>query len=115
MLGLLESDAEAATGGVLLKTVLLKISPKFQENTFASVSFLIKLQTWPCNTIKKETLAQVLSCAFSEIFKSTFFIEHLRTTAFGDVLNYYCLDEPCTPALPESFMLLLLWQVLLQV
>ena len=36
-------------------------------------------------------------------------------TASGDVLNYYCLDEPCTPALPESFMLLLLWQVLLQV
>ena len=30
-----------------------------------------------CNVIKKETLAQVLSCEFCEIFKSTFFTEHL--------------------------------------
>ena len=51
----------------------------------------------------------------AKFLRAPFFIEHLRTTAFGDVLNYYCLDEPCTPALPESFMLLLLWQVLLQV
>ena len=31
-----------------------------------------------CNLIKKETLAQFFSCEFCEIFKSTFFIEHLR-------------------------------------
>ena len=30
------------------------------------------------NFIKKETLAQVLSCEFCEFFKNTFFIEHLR-------------------------------------
>ena len=28
--------------------------------------------------IKEETLAQVFSCEFCEIFKDTFFIEHLR-------------------------------------
>ena len=33
------------------------------------------------NFIKKETLAQVFSCEFWEIFKSTFFTEHLRETA----------------------------------
>ena len=33
------------------------------------------------NFIKKETLAQVFSCEFCEIFKNTFFTEHLRTTA----------------------------------
>ena len=34
-----------------------------------------------CNFIKKETLAQVFSCECSEISKTTFFIEHPRTTA----------------------------------
>ena len=34
-----------------------------------------------CNFIKKETLAQVLSCEFCEIFKNTFYTEHLWTTA----------------------------------
>ena len=33
------------------------------------------------NFIKKETLAQVLFCEFCDIFKNTFFTEHLRTTA----------------------------------
>ena len=33
--------------------------------------------------IKKETLAQVFSCEFCEIFKNTIFIEHLQTTASG--------------------------------
>ena len=30
-----------------------------------------------CNFIKKETLAQVFSCEFWEIFRKTFFTEHL--------------------------------------
>ena len=34
-----------------------------------------------CNFIQKETLAQVFSCEFCEIFKNTFFTEHLWTTA----------------------------------
>ena len=34
---------EAATGGVLLKKVFLKVSKNSQENTRARVSFLIKL------------------------------------------------------------------------
>ena len=33
-----------------------------------------------CNFIKKETLALVLSCQFREIFRNTFFTEHLRVT-----------------------------------
>ena len=32
------------------------------------------------NFIKKETLTQVFSCEFCEIFKNTFFTEHLWTT-----------------------------------
>ena len=34
-----------------------------------------------CNFIKKKTLAQVFSCEFCRISKSTFFTEHLQVTA----------------------------------
>ena len=34
-----------------------------------------------CNFIKKESLAQVFSCEFYEIFKNTFSTEHLRAIA----------------------------------
>ena len=36
-----------------------------------------------CNFIKKETLVHVFSCKICEIFKNTFFTEHLRATASG--------------------------------
>ena len=45
-------------------------------------TFLIKLQAW--NFFKKETLAQVFSCEFCEISRSTFFTEHLLPTASVD-------------------------------
>ena len=41
------------------------------------------------NFIKKETLAQVFSCEFCEIFKNTFFTEHLWTTASERVFLSY--------------------------
>ena len=47
--------------------MFLKISQNSRENTFARVSFLIKLQ--------------VFYCEFCEIFKNTFFTEHLQKTA----------------------------------
>ena len=50
--------------------VFLKISQNSQEITCVGV-----LQA---NFIKKETLKQVLSCEFCEIFKNTFFTEQLR-------------------------------------
>ena len=39
--------------------------------------FLQNSQPETCNFIKKETLAQIFSCEFRKIFKSTFFTEHL--------------------------------------
>ena len=39
------------------------------------------LQPKACNFIKKETLAQMFSCEFCEIFKNTFFAKYLRTSA----------------------------------
>ena len=59
--------------------VLLKISQNSPENTCARVSFLIKLQGPACNFIKTETLAQVFSCELWEIFKNSYFKEHLQT------------------------------------
>ena len=56
-----------------VKKVFLKISQNTGENICARVSFLIKLQADACEFIKKETLAQVFSCEFSEIFQRNLF------------------------------------------
>ena len=56
--------------------MFLKISQISQENTCTRVC-----RAKACNLIKKETLAQVFSCEIYEIFKNTFFREHLQTTA----------------------------------
>ena len=55
------SSPEAAPRGVLWKKVFLEISQEV------------------CNFIKKVTLAQMFSCKFSEIFKTTVFTKHLWT------------------------------------
>ena len=65
---------EAADGGVLKKHVL-KNSQNSQETT--CFFFLIKYEAWGLQFIKKETLRQVFSCEFSQIFKNTYFEEHL--------------------------------------
>ena len=59
-----------------VKNVFLKISQNSQENTCDRVSLLLKLQSSACNFIKKETLAQVFSCQFSEIFKELLFLQN---------------------------------------
>ena len=61
-----------------VKKLFLNASQKSPENTNVRVSFLIKLQDDAWNFIKKETLIQVLSSQFCEIFKNTFFAEYLR-------------------------------------
>ena len=65
-----------------MKKAVLEISQNSQEKSSTRVFFLNKVaRLQPCNFIKKETLAQVLSCEFCEIFKNTFSTEHLQTTA----------------------------------
>ena len=64
--------SEAATKGVLKKKLFLE-TQNSQGNTCARVFF---------NKVAGLTLAQVFSCEFCEISKSTFFTEHLWTTAF---------------------------------
>ena len=61
-----------------VKTVFSKISQNSQENTCARISYLIKLQASACSCTKKETLTQVFSSKFCEIFKDAFLTEHIR-------------------------------------
>ena len=42
-----------------------------------------KISPKACNFIKKETLAQVFSCAFCKISKNTFSTKHVQTTGSG--------------------------------
>ena len=58
--------------GFYNKKVFLEISQISQENTCARVSFLIKLQSWTCNFIKKENLAQVFSLSFARFLRTPF-------------------------------------------
>ena len=51
---------------------------KFAGKHLCQSPFLIKSQAQDFNFLKKETLAEVFSGEFCEIFKNTFFIEHLR-------------------------------------
>ena len=51
-----------------------------QRCSIKKVFLRISQNAEACNFIKKEALAQVFSCEFCEIFKNTFFTEHLRTT-----------------------------------
>ena len=53
-----------------IKTVLLKISQKSQENTCVGVYFSMKLQSEACNLIYKGTLAQVFYCKFCKNFEN---------------------------------------------
>ena len=66
-----EASAEAATEGVLEEEAFLEILQNSREDTCALGQSFIKI----------ETLAQVFSCEFCEFSKSTFFTEHIWTTA----------------------------------
>ena len=51
----------------------LKILQNLQENTFAGVSILIKLEAEAYSFIQKETPTKAFSCKFCAIFKNTIF------------------------------------------
>ena len=53
-----------------------------------------------CNFIKKEALAQVLSCEFCKISKNTFSTEQLQTAA-SECERKSIFDSPLKGVLPE--------------
>ena len=67
--------AEAATGGVLLGKMFLEISQNSQVNTCDRVSFLIQLQAWAWNFIKKRLWHKCFPVSFAK-FLRTFFLQN---------------------------------------
>ena len=61
--------------------MLLKIWQCSQENTCAAVTFQYSCRAGGPQLYYKEIPTQVLSCKYYEIFKNTYFEEHLRTAA----------------------------------
>ena len=75
---------------VFYKKVIFINFSKFTRTKTVSVSFLINLPE-ACNfIIKNKALAQVLSCEFCEIFRNTYFVKHLQTTAFDYSSTFSC-------------------------
>ena len=87
---------EAATGGVLLKKLFLKISQYSQENT-----------CFKADLYQKETPTKVFCCEYCEIFKNTFSEEHLQTAASGSLLellrNHGLLNSVFSKSWRDSF------------
>ena len=78
-----------------IKKDVLKNFVKFTEKHLCKSLFFNKAGGLrPAIVIKKRTLMQVFFCEFCEIFKNTFFIEHLRTSTSAitanNVLRYSC-------------------------
>ena len=64
------------------KKGVLRNFARFTEKHLCQSLFLLKfIRPQACNFIKKETLTQVFSCEFCEIFKNSLFTEHLQATA----------------------------------
>ena len=63
---------EAVVRKFSLKQLCLETSHNSQEST-RTRDFFNKVAALACNFIKKESLAKVFSCEFSEISKNTFF------------------------------------------
>ena len=78
---------EAVAGRCSVKKVFCEMLQNSQENTYATVSFLIKFQVWACNFIKKETLAHALSCEFCKISTNTFSYRTPPVAASVDVMT----------------------------
>ena len=82
---------EAVAQRCSVKKVFLKNFQNSQENICARVSFLLKLKAEAFKFIKKETLAQVFSCKFCEIFNNRFFYRTPRVaalyTSFSPILS----------------------------
>ena len=72
-----------------VKIVVLKNFAKLTgKHLYQGLFFNKVVGLRPANFIKKETLAQLFSCDFCEIFKSTFLTVHIWTTASAFLKNW---------------------------
>ena len=72
-------NGKALTRSCSVKKAVLKNFLTFTEKHLRQSLFFNKIEVY--NFIKTETLAQVFSCEFSEIFKNTFFQRTRLVTA----------------------------------
>ena len=70
------------------KGVLENFAKFTGKNTCVRVSFLIKLQASGLQLIKKETLVQVFTCGFCEIFKNAYFYRTLPVAASVSIYTF---------------------------
>ena len=63
---------------VFCKKGVLRNYAKFKGKHLWQSLFFNKVAGEVCDYIKKETLAQVFSCEYFQIFKNAFFMKHLR-------------------------------------
>ena len=67
--------------------MLLKVLQKLTGKHLCWSLFLNKVEGLRPATILKKTLTQVISCDYYEIFKNTYFKEHLRPAAFQYLIS----------------------------
>ena len=77
LINIINKNSRSSRPEVFCKKGILKNFTQFTGKHLCQSLFLIQLQAEACNVIKIETLAQVFSCGFYEIFKNTYSIEHL--------------------------------------
>ena len=86
-------EAVVLSGSV--ENVFLEISQNSQQNICARVSFLKKLQAVGTGFWYSESLAQLFSCKFSEIYMNTFFYRTPLVTAsvFPNTIVFMFLNK----------------------
>ena len=100
--------------GVLLNDNHKKFA-KFTRKHLCQSLFFIKLQGSACSIIKKDTLAQMFSCRFSEIFKNIFknflitllllfFSSRPRVIYFFHCMFHFYLFSPVSALIITSFL-----------
>ena len=78
---LLETQYRSSHQRCSVKKGVLRNFAKSTRKHLRQGLFFNKVAGSACSFIKKETLAQVFSCEFSEISKNIFFTEHVWATA----------------------------------
>ena len=81
--------SKAATGGVLLKMVFLKISQYSLENICVGISFYYSCEPSVLQLYLKRIQTQVISCEYCKIFKNNYFEEYPWTNASKTFLVFF--------------------------
>ena len=75
-----------------MKSTVLKIFAIFTGKHLCCSLFLIKLQAFRHAIYEKETVTQVFSYEYCEIFKNTYFEKHLRTATPDDGMMWVLIN-----------------------